>query len=204
MIRPEMIFPPSKDCVVYGMGIAEDSSFEIGMSSYCEVHAFDCTVDPKSPSVASKPFIFHPECIGETPVVANTLYMNDRSKYTFVPLAQVMANLTHKSVDVLKFDIEGSEWALLEGDILRQAVRPVQLIFELHTHCANPNFVPPALTAGRDKAAVNRLFAALHDAGYRVASKEVNNGDGCCAEFVLVLNATVAEGAARAPSPLKF
>ncbi len=32
MIRPELIFPPSKDCVVYGMGIPEDYSFEIDMS----------------------------------------------------------------------------------------------------------------------------------------------------------------------------
>jgi hypothetical protein len=135
-------------------------------------------------------------CIGETPVVASTHYMNEGSTYRFVPLGRVMANLSHKFIDVLKFDIEGSEWSLLEGEILQQGVRPVQLIFELHTHCANPSFVPEALTAGRDKAAVNRLFAALHDAGYRVASKEVNSGDACCAEFLLGL--TVAWSGAEA------
>ena len=197
MIRPDIIFPPSKKCVVYGMGIAEDSSFEIEMTSFCEVHGFDCTVDPKASSVSSKPFMFHPQCIGREPVVANTVYMNNASRYQYISLAQAMANLRHAAVDVLKFDIEGGEWAVLEGDILGRATRPAQLIFELHTHCANPNFVPRALTRGRDKAAVNRLFAALHDAGYRVASKEVNNGDPCCAEFVLVINATLT--APRSP-----
>ena len=43
------------------------------------------------------------------------------------------------------------------------------------------------------------LFAALHDAGYRVISNLPNSGDRCCAEFALALNETSA-GAALPPA----
>ena len=188
IIRPDLSFPSQKKCVVYGMGIASDSTFESQMVPFCEVHGFDCSVKPDAPSVASKKFIFHPLCIGEK-VKANTVYMKDHPGMKFSPLKDVMANLNHHAVDMLKMDIEGGEWAVLENDILRDGMRPVHLLFELHSHCAKPKFVPQELTRGRDKAAVNRLFAALFDAGYRVVSKEVNRGDLCCAEFVLILDA---------------
>jgi hypothetical protein len=185
MIRPELIFPGSKDCTVYGMGIATDSGFEQQMSKFCKVHAFDCSVKPDAPSVRDQPFTFHPICIGEM-VARSNVYMGSGDALRFSPLKAVMANLSHASVDLFKMDIEGGEWAVLENDILRDGMRPAHLLFELHTHCANPSFVPVELTRGRDKVAVNRLFAALHDAGYRVVSKQGNSGDPCCAEFSLV------------------
>ena len=202
MLRPELILPPSADCVVYGMGIAHDASFEASMAAHCrQVHAFDCTVDPQSPVVLHQPFAFHPLCIGTPPPPHTSVYKDAARTYAYAPLADVMAQLGHSRVDVLKFDIEGAEWALLEEDILRARAPPTQLMFELHSHCANPSFVPPALTAGRDRAAVNRLFAALHGAGYRIASKVLNGGDACCAEFVLVHNGSSSSPHAPLPSP---
>merc|ERR1712190_181366 len=49
-----------------------------------------------------------------------------------------------------------------------------------------PIAVPPHLVEGRGYVEVNRLFLALHDAGYRVVSREMNEVDEKCAEFVLV------------------
>lgn len=97
-----------------------------------------------------------------------------------------MSELGHDAVDVLKFDIEGFEWKLFSTEILSGRLLPRQLAFELHTENASPYTVPPHLVEGKGFVEVNRLFLALHDLGYRVASREKNKYDGRCAEFVLV------------------
>ena len=188
MIQPHLAFPPSKECVVYGAGINGDSSFEESMATHCrEVHAWDCTVDPGSPAVAGKHFTFHQECIGDGPqgLDATVNWREGEAVRRFAPLADIMKRLNHTRLDVLKMDIEGVEWAILE-DIARGGLKVQQLMFEIHSECANPDIVPASLTRGRGREAVIAVFAALHSAGYRVASKEINGGDNCCAEFVLV------------------
>merc|ERR1712003_512187 len=55
-----------------------------------------------------------------------------------------------------------------------------------HTEGSKPIAVPPHLVEGKGYVEVNRLFLALHDAGYRVVSREMNEVDEKCAEFVLV------------------
>mmetsp|Transcript_128503 Transcript_128503/g.410939 ORF Transcript_128503/g.410939 Transcript_128503/m.410939 type:complete len:111 (-) Transcript_128503:302-634(-) len=109
-----------------------------------------------------------------------------------------MAELGHENVDLLKFDIEGFEWGLFEQDFYGCSVRPMQLSFELHTEKANPVCVPKTAVAGRGFAAVNKLFSKLYGFGYRVVSKELNDGDHACAEFVWLnvgkLNALPSSG----------
>merc|ERR1719277_1594134 len=97
-----------------------------------------------------------------------------------------MTELGHTYLDVLKFDIEGFEWKLFETEILPSKRLPEQISFELHTQKASPYFVPQENVADKDFVAVNQLFLSLYQLGYRVSSKEVNNGDPACAEFVMV------------------
>ena len=60
MINPNLVFPSKENCVIYGMGIHDDSTFEQYMSQYCDhVHAFDYTVDTASP-VVERQIIFVP------------------------------------------------------------------------------------------------------------------------------------------------
>jgi len=176
-------------CVVYGMGIAWESHFEEQMAREgCETHAFDCTVDPASPVVAGKSFTFHNWCIGEQGAgfnAGNGYLRGKQGGVQFKKLSETMRLLGHDSVDVLKFDIEGFEWKLFESEILGLKTLPRQLAFELHTEGSKPIAVPPHLVQGRGYVEVNRLFLALHDAGYRVVSKEMNEVDEKCAEFVL-------------------
>merc|ERR1711920_1173488 len=114
-------------------------------------------------------------------------YLRGRSAdgLSFRTMSETMRLLGHDSVDVLKFDIEGFEWKLFESEILGLKTLPRQLAFELHTEGSKPIAVPPHLVQGRGYMEVNRLFLALHDAGYRVVSKEMNEVDEKCAEFVL-------------------
>jgi len=177
-------------CVVYGMGIADDSSFEQRMQGMgCETHAFDCTVSPSAPAVAGKSFAFHHWCIGDKSHVSmkdNAYVKGDQDKLVFKSLSETMAELNHTYIDLLKFDIEGFEWQLFDSQILTNGNPPEQLSFELHTQKANPAYVPQGNVHDKGYVEVNRLFRSLYDLGYRVTSKELNSGDPACAEFVAV------------------
>lgn len=101
-------------CLLYGIGIASDSTFEQGMSSHCEVHAFDCTVLEDARSVKGKNFTFHKLCIGPKSHgengLKNTEYGREVRNTTlrFQTLGDTMDNLNHSRVDYLKFDAEGT------------------------------------------------------------------------------------------------
>merc|ERR1711904_41854 len=108
--------------------------------------------------------------------------------FHFKTLHETMEHLHHgdHDLDVLKFDIEGFEWDLFAEDLLKSPIRPVQLAFELHTAKANPRYVPQQIVHDKGFIEVNKLFLTLYDLGYRVVSKELNDGDPECAEFVLL------------------
>lgn len=183
-----------KKCVVYGLGIADNSEFETKMADLgCQTHAFDCSISPTSAAVNKKAFTFHNWCIGKkgnTSFEGNAYVGKQNAQaMQFKTLAETMKLLGHDHISLLKFDIEGFEWGLFANEILASPNGqglPEQLAFELHTEGANPEYVPKDNTKGKDYVAVNHLFLELYDKGYRVVSKEVNSGDHACAEFVLV------------------
>lgn len=193
-------FPALKakdDCVVYAIGIANNANFEEDMATKtgCEVHAFDCTVTPESKAykhaVEGTHFHFHQWCIGshnsEKRLDEKAWQYMPNEKMVFKTLAQTIAELGHTHIDVLKFDIEGFEWQLFENELLKGIAKPVQMMFELHTEGAKPWSVPVNNVKGRANKEVNNLFLQLHKLGYRVASKELNQDDKACGEFVVVL-----------------
>lgn len=187
----ELLRTYGKQCIVYGIGIAHTLLWEVKMAQLgCTVHAFDCTSDVAalSAEAASTGVTFHPWCIGkQRPFEGNNYAIKKDSIYAFYTLKEVMEKLGHQQVDVLKMDIEGFEWQILEEEIIPALSPPLQILFELHTEGAKKEFVPQQVVLGRDRKAVNRAFMQLHDAGYRVVSKELNGGDMACAEFALVL-----------------
>jgi hypothetical protein len=104
-------------------------------------------------------------------------------------LREIKEKLGHPRVHMLKMDIEGYEWNLLESEIIAESVKahdlPEQLLFELHTENANKNFVPSALVKGKNRAKVNELMLELYSKGYVVMNLEMNKGDPACAEIAL-------------------
>lgn len=190
MLNPEIMFSNlTSPCIVYGLGIAGDSSFEEALTTYCEVHAFDCTISSDAPSVFGKPFKFHQICLGsKTNINESTYFRREAGEVVvFQSLEETMNQLGHKKVDVLKFDIEGSEWNLF-NTILKTPPShlPEQIFFELHTEGANRHYVPASTVHGQKRPEVNNLFLSLLDIGYWVFSKIINAGDSACAEFSLV------------------
>ena len=183
-----------EDCIVYGIGISTDSSFEQRMAiQNCQVFGFDCTITEEADSVKGKDFTFLPICIGEDTASDNlgktwsiTNGKDANQTRLFQPLSQVMSTLNHTKVDILKFDVEGNEWALMDS-VLAAPFLPRQLNFELHLMGAYSGAVPPDLVQGKRRKAVNELMLRLMEAGYGVVSLEPNPGDSYCAEITMVL-----------------
>jgi hypothetical protein len=100
-----------------------------------------------------------------------------------------MIKLGHKKINMLKMDIEGGEWNLLQHEIVEaedENYLPEQLLFELHTEGANPHYVPPTLVSHKRLNQVNQLIYDLWLKGYRLTNVELNFGDSKCAELSFI------------------
>jgi FkbM family methyltransferase len=138
--------------VVYSAGIGEDVSFDLGLIARfgVTVHAFDPT--PKSIEwlrTQSLPanFVVHEYGIAprdghltfyrpEDPAHVSLSIVERASPTATVSLpvrelVGIMRELGHWSIDLLKIDIEGSEYAVLE-DLVARAIPIKQLLVEFH------------------------------------------------------------------------
>lgn len=139
--------------VVYSFGVGEDTSFDIALIDRygLTVHAFDPT--PRSIEWVrrqgfSDRFIMHEYGLAnfdgdvsfnppENPDhVSHTLLDRQatRGRSITVPvkrLCTIMKELGHSQVDILKMDIEGAEYDVID-DLARSDVRPRQILVEFH------------------------------------------------------------------------
>lgn len=174
-IVPEGLGP---DSVVYSFGVGEDISFDLSLIERhgVTVHAFDPT--PKSiawvkTQVVPARFVLHEVGLadydGEATFfppknprhVSHTLLDRAATKDRAITvqvrrLPTLMRDLGHDRVDLLKMDIEGAEYQVLE-DLLRAKVPIGQLLVEFHHRF-------PGVGAARTRRAVE----ALNAAGYRI------------------------------------
>lgn len=176
-IRPE--------CVVYSFGVGEDASFDVGMIQKfgVKIHAFDPT--PKSIEWVKRQgfptaFVMHEYGIAsfdgtvrfnppeKADQVSHTLLdkPSTEARAIVVPvkkLTTIMKELGHDKIDILKMDIEGAEYDVLE-DLLKSEIRPAQLLVEFHHRFPN-------VGVEKSKAAISRLRSS----GYRLVSVSSTN-----------------------------
>jgi FkbM family methyltransferase len=172
-ILPELV---SAEAVVYSVGLGEDISFDLGMIERfgCAVHGFDPT--PRSlawleQQALPSGFRVYPFGLAEFDGIAhfappaNPAYVShsvlpghggDRIEMPVKRLSTVMKELGHERLDVLKLDIEGAEYAVLD-DLLSVGLLPKQLLVEFHHGMGG-------VALETTEASLDRL----HDAGYRV------------------------------------
>lgn len=148
-INPELIGPES---VIYSAGIGEDASWDLGMIERfgVTVHGFDPT--PRSlawvrSSRMPSGFVMHPyglaprdgELVFHAPenpahVSVSVLERATKTQRIVLPvreIAGIMNELGHRQIDVLKMDIEGSEYEVIE-DLLGREIPVRQLLVEYH------------------------------------------------------------------------
>ncbi|RKT01344.1 FkbM family methyltransferase [Chryseobacterium defluvii] len=166
--------------IVYSFGIGEDISFDEAIIKKfdCEVFAFDPT--PKSINwVKNKtdlPAQFHFFPFGIDDKSGNVEFMlpyNDshvsgsvikqknvnEQKVVKVPmkcLSDIIRDLNHTSVDLLKMDIEGSEYKIIEN-ILDTPLEIKQILIEIHERF---------FENGKDKT--QKLLSVLEQYGYKL------------------------------------
>jgi FkbM family methyltransferase len=172
-VLPELIRPGA---LVYSAGIGEDISFDLALIERfgCVVHGFDPT--PRSLAwleAQSLPpgYVVHPyglagfDGTASFAPPANPAHVShsvlsghggERIEFPVKRLGSVLAELGHERIDLLKLDIEGSEYEVLD-DLLATLPLPKQLMVEFHHGMGG-------VTLERTEQTLDRLGAA----GYRV------------------------------------
>jgi FkbM family methyltransferase len=203
------LYDSGDTCVVFSGGISEsyqeEHYFEKEMAKHCKVYAFDCTVQDKAGKMQTDGIEFSPVCIGSGShgKIGNAFKKTSGDKkgsndqaFVFTSLLQLIKEKKLPRVDLLKLDIEGYEWDVLENELSEvwkedESMLPDQISFELHTKWANPAYVPHEVISDKGRDEVNDLFLLLTEMGYYVISKDINRGDPARCEFVVArLNPT--------------
>jgi FkbM family methyltransferase len=166
------------DSVVYSFGVGEDITFDLGLIAKfgLTIHAFDPT--PRSIEWIRRQslpegFHFEPVGIGDYDgelsfflpsnpmhVSMSIVHQSQSASPVRLPvcrLSTLARNLRHTSIDVLKMDIEGAEYGVLE-DILQSEIRISQILVEFHHWYAE-------VGVAKTRAAIK----ALNGAGYVIA-----------------------------------
>lgn len=146
----------NKDSIIYSIGIGEDVSFDLEIiEKYrCKVFAFDPT--PKSvnwinKNVSNNNFNFSPIGISKEKgsrlfylpkdnkhvsgslVKISTVNKEMAVKLEFDTLKNQMIKNNHHKIDLLKMDIEGSEYDVIDF-ILNEKIEIDQILVEFHPH----------------------------------------------------------------------
>lgn len=142
----------SQESVVYSIGVGEDISFDLELIRRfgVQIHAFDPT--PRSirwvhSQALPKEFIFHPYGVADydgtcefrppkNPAHVSHTILDRQSPWPAIEvpvyrLPTIMKMLGHSRVHVLKMDIEGAEYAVL-NDLLSCGIEVDQLLVEFH------------------------------------------------------------------------
>lgn len=175
--------------IVYSFGVGEDASFDVELIQRfgMTVHAFDPT--PASIVWANEQalppqFIMHPYGLAtvdgdvtfyppeNSEHVSHTMLQRqatgDRAiKVPVRTLANIMRELGHETVDVLKMDIEGAEYEVLDA-LMSSEVRPRQVLVEFHHRFTDQGI-----------AATTRALNLLKTAGYRLFSVSATVEEFC-------------------------
>ena len=189
-----------ENSIVYSLGVGEDVDFDLALIRRFKlrVDAFDptpSTVEWLAAREMPQDFHFHPWAVTARDGVLR-LYpriRKDGSKstvmYSLVPgeaaqddaiqvpsfcLTSIVAALGHRRIDVLKMDIEGAEYEVLDN-LLQNGVKPVQLLVEFHHRFANIGLARTAAMIARLRGRGYRVFA-VSETGREVSFMRTGNG----------------------------
>lgn len=168
------MLPHQESCLVYSVGSNYETSFEESvrkLSSTCEIHTFDPTINVSKLEVVARThnFTVHPWGLAAS------------TSFPYKTLSTILSDLGHanRTIDILKVDCEGCEHAAMSEiskACTQGAVRIGQFLIEMH---------------GTSFRSTNEFFEAADACGLMIFHKERNHW-GCggyrCVEYALVSN----------------
>lgn len=188
-------------CVVYSVGSNNVWEFEneILQKTPCVVHTFDCT-GPRSRFEVPKHerLHFHHICLGSKPIRygkpkdVGPAVKDGAVNGDIMTLHQIQKMLNHKRIDLLKFDIEGYEWPLIESwpllsdPLSRDYVLPYQITFELHYYTGMKDLALNHLTPFKFETDMVRLASRLIKLGYATIVRDNNRFCKHCTELTSI------------------
>lgn len=173
------ILPDNLDerSIVYLFGVGQDISFDLGLIGRfgLKVHAFDPTprsIDWVKLQQLPVDFVMHEfgVCDYDGTAIFNTpadpkwvsYSLATKAKDPFAieapvrKLSSIMKSLGHHHIDLLKLDIEGAEYQVID-DILKDAVKVEQLCVEFHHYRPDVGL-----------AATMKAIHKLNESGYKI------------------------------------
>jgi FkbM family methyltransferase len=141
----------NKDSIIYSFGVGEDISFDISLIKQynCQIYAFDPVPRVQnwlSTQIIPLEFnffnfalfnydgvlkIFAPENESN---ISHTIMLNSEKNALNVKcynLKTIQLMLKHSNIDLLKMDIEGFEYDVID-DIIKNNIKPKQILLEFH------------------------------------------------------------------------
>lgn len=180
---PSYMLVPN-NCVVLSFGVGYDATFDVAISKYgCQIHSVDFTVANKTDMVFGRNSYYTSIGLGNVNkmnLIMNFSSIEDGAWHTKVSSIMTYEtflsffDLTNKTIDYLKLDIENEEWTVFEQIL---ATRPSildnvkQLCIEVH--------LEDILKATRN-AEIQKLekilnvLSSLHENGFRLSKWIVN------------------------------
>jgi FkbM family methyltransferase len=166
------------DAVVYSLGIGEDISFDLSLIHQygVTVHAFDPTPQVKKWLASQKlpdEFCFHdtgiadfdgegifylpprPDHVSHSVVPARQ-FSRESIPVPMMRLGTAMERLGHSRIGLMKMDIEGGEYGVLE-DLVRERIPVEQILVEFHHRFSSIG-----------TAKTRRMLSMLEDYGMRI------------------------------------
>jgi FkbM family methyltransferase len=174
----------NRESIVYSLGVGDEVDFDLAIiDKYdVEVFAFDPTpnsIDLLDSSKLPPRFHFHPWAVtahdgslkfyprlkkdGTKSDVMFTMIAEEETKSDVIEvpaycLTTIVEKLGHDRIDLLKMDIEGAEYEVLDG-LLKSPVKPNQLLVEFHHRFVDDGIEKTYDIIGRLRQADYKVFA---------------------------------------------
>eukprot|EP00058_Branchiostoma_floridae_P004314 XP_002589802.1 hypothetical protein BRAFLDRAFT_125902 [Branchiostoma floridae] len=155
--------PQAEECVVYSFSLERKDPFALAVAhTGCEVHVFDPDLQGEEHQQIGDELWVHRAALDWR----DSHHEGEGGRWHTRRFTSLMRDLGHSTVDVVRMDLEGLEWKVLEDMLLEGAMSRIhQLLVEVHLHWSgfqdDVNLVKPVDLGTTKEVAYNPTYDQL-------------------------------------------